>query len=241
MSRVPPTENREQRRAEIVRSALVLLDESGMDGLSLRALAQALGMHAPGLYWYIRDKQELIDLLAEAIMIEAVGHQIAPVGDQRWDAWLEALAEGTWQALFAHRDGARIIAGARMLRTDIMPALMESSIVVLEREGLVAGESLSAVSTVLRYTMGLALDEQLSPPVEMMRDRAPDGDASTDASTRPRLSIDATKYPRLAELAQRWVNGMYASRREHTDAHFRRGLGLILDGIRGRVQTSTTA
>ena len=42
-------------------------DQVGLTGLSMRRLAEQLGIQAATLYWYIRDKQELLSLLAEAI------------------------------------------------------------------------------------------------------------------------------------------------------------------------------
>jgi AcrR family transcriptional regulator len=73
LSRPAPSDNREQRRADIVAAALRLLEERGLDGLSLRGVAGALGMHPPGLYWYIEGKQELIDLVAKAILDDGLG------------------------------------------------------------------------------------------------------------------------------------------------------------------------
>jgi TetR/AcrR family tetracycline transcriptional repressor len=55
---------------QIVRTALELLDQVGLEGLSMRNLADRLGMRATTLYWYIRDKHELLSMLAEAIRAE---------------------------------------------------------------------------------------------------------------------------------------------------------------------------
>ncbi|HEX3752721.1 MAG TPA: TetR family transcriptional regulator, partial [Streptosporangiaceae bacterium] len=59
-------------RERIVAAALELLDEAGLDGLALRRLAERLGIRAPTLYWHVRDKRELLDLLAGAILEEAL-------------------------------------------------------------------------------------------------------------------------------------------------------------------------
>jgi len=52
---------------QLVEAAIALLDEEGLDGLTTRALAARLGVQSPALYWYIRDKGELLDLVADAI------------------------------------------------------------------------------------------------------------------------------------------------------------------------------
>jgi TetR/AcrR family tetracycline transcriptional repressor len=59
-------------RERIVIVALDLLDENGLAGLTLRELAGRLGIRAPTLYWHVRDKRELLDLLAAAILDEAL-------------------------------------------------------------------------------------------------------------------------------------------------------------------------
>ena len=55
-------------RQAVVDAALELLAESGIDGLSMRGLADRLGVKAASLYWHVRDKQHLLELLAEALL-----------------------------------------------------------------------------------------------------------------------------------------------------------------------------
>ncbi|HHT8960921.1 TPA: TetR family transcriptional regulator, partial [Burkholderia cenocepacia] len=57
-------------RDTVLRAALDLLDEVGIDGLSTRRLAERLGVQSPTLYWHFRNKAELLDAMAEAIMLE---------------------------------------------------------------------------------------------------------------------------------------------------------------------------
>ena len=52
-------------RQQVVDEALELLDDEGLDALSLRALAGRLGVQAPTLYWHIGSKAELLDALAD--------------------------------------------------------------------------------------------------------------------------------------------------------------------------------
>ena len=64
----PATEPAGLNRAAVVDAALELLAESGIDGLSMRALADRLGVKAASLYWHVRDKQQVLELLAEALL-----------------------------------------------------------------------------------------------------------------------------------------------------------------------------
>jgi AcrR family transcriptional regulator len=74
MEPLSPEEERQRglTRARLVEAALELINEEGLDGLSMRALADKLDVKAASLYWHVRDRKELLDLLGEAIL-ESVG------------------------------------------------------------------------------------------------------------------------------------------------------------------------
>src|SRR5215472_513793 len=103
------SEDRSERspldRERLVRVALELLDEVGLDELSMRRLAERLGVTAAALYWYVRDKHELLGLLADAISAEMPLPN--PSGD--WRAEIETLARGARRVAKIHRDAARIL------------------------------------------------------------------------------------------------------------------------------------
>jgi len=226
VNRPAPEENREQRRAEIVRTALGLLQEGGMERLSLRRVAHALEMHPPGLYWYIENKQELIDLMAAAILDE-VRESNPPVPEVRtWEQWLTDAASALRRGLLAWRDGARVVAGAYPFRTDAIARGLERSLEILEGVGFTRDAALLAVVTVMRYTIGIALDEQASPPIppEAVRRRM--------AGETLGPPIDAARFPRTAEVMGRWVREMWGQYDDPGEAHFKRGLAIVIAGIR---------
>jgi TetR/AcrR family transcriptional regulator, tetracycline repressor protein len=230
MSRPAPSENREQRRAEIVRAALELLDEGGLEALSMRRLAQTLGMHAPGLYWYIEDKQELINLMARAILDEALTDDRGPDGEG-WEPWLTEVAVRMRRAMLARRDGARVVAGSYLFRTRAITGMLETAVRAME-DGAGYGRdmSLHGAITVLRYTMGIALDDQAEPRgrAEELRKRLESGQAILP-------EVDAERYPRVAEVMGRWVAQVFVpgtTPQQIGDRHFRNGLALVMAGIR---------
>jgi TetR/AcrR family tetracycline transcriptional repressor len=59
-------------RGRLVSEALGLIQEEGLDALSMRRLADRLNVKAASLYWHVRDRRELLELLAESIL-ETVG------------------------------------------------------------------------------------------------------------------------------------------------------------------------
>src|SRR5919197_3575765 len=78
----PPQRRPSVTREQVVREALALLDEVGFDGLTMRRLAERLGVQAASLYNHVRDKHELLALLADAICGEVA--EIPLDSRQQW-------------------------------------------------------------------------------------------------------------------------------------------------------------
>lgn len=74
-------------RDQIVAAAIALLDADGAAGLSMRRLGAALGSGATSLYWYVANKNELLDLALDEVMAEVTTPEAA-AGE-----WRGALAE----------------------------------------------------------------------------------------------------------------------------------------------------
>src|SRR6267143_2360396 len=55
-------------RASLVSAALGLVQDEGLEALTMRALANRLNVKAASLYWHVRDRRELLELLAESIL-----------------------------------------------------------------------------------------------------------------------------------------------------------------------------
>lgn len=81
---------KESRRPEILDAALAVASERGLDGLSMRAVAQHLGLTPMALYGYFRNKDELLDALVGRLVSEIP----APADGLGWQEVLEHLAYG---------------------------------------------------------------------------------------------------------------------------------------------------
>src|SRR5262249_53764529 len=93
-------------QAQIVRAALALLDEVGLDELTMRRLAERLDVKAASLYRHVRNKNELLALLGDEISGEI------PLVSAK-GSWRDQLNEMAWnvrRGLLAHRDAARVLA-----------------------------------------------------------------------------------------------------------------------------------
>ncbi|SEQ50612.1 TetR family transcriptional regulator [Sphingobium sp. YR768] len=109
-------------RDSIAAAALDLLNEQGLDQLSLRRLAARLEVKAPSLYWHVADKNALLALLAESVFAACLS-QIPPSPD--WRAWLRAFGLALWRAQNAMRDAGRLI---------LLTAQPESVLVRMEQD-----------------------------------------------------------------------------------------------------------
>jgi TetR/AcrR family tetracycline transcriptional repressor len=92
-------------RPRIVAAALELVQRDGIHALTMRSLAERLHIKAASLYWHVRDRDELLELLATALLAE-----VGPLGRRLgWRA--DALAVcAALERLAAHRrDAGRIL------------------------------------------------------------------------------------------------------------------------------------
>lgn len=102
-----PDEERQQglTRERLVGAALDLIGEEGLDGLSMRALADRLEVKAASLYWHVRDRRELLELLAESIL-----ETVRPArGRSGWRTSVLDAAAALSERVAAQKDANRIL------------------------------------------------------------------------------------------------------------------------------------
>ena len=204
-------------RDEIVAAALALLDEAGLDGLTLRRLADRLGIRAPTLYWHVRDKRELLDLVASAIMDQALAGWREPRPGQAWWDWLAGRARVMRSALLAHRDSAMILAGNRPTG-QALPGI-ERQLQALTGAGFSPPDAMLTLQALNAYVIGEVLDTQ----GEAAR-RAPAPAPSQADGPAPM----GAAFP-LISAAMAALEPFGSS-----DQRFEHGLALIITGLRQR-------
>ncbi len=102
-------------RARVTAAGLELLESSGLGGLTMRALADRLGVKAASLYWHVRDRDELLELLADSLLGE-IGLEQAGLD---WQAGVRRLLDGLTAMLGRHPAAGRLLLE--------VPATLESS------------------------------------------------------------------------------------------------------------------
>jgi AcrR family transcriptional regulator len=95
-------------REAIVEAALRVLDSDGIDSLSMRRVGEELGTGAASIYWHVRNKEQLLQLVFERVTEEAKLPEPDPA---RWQEQLRDFAHRMREVLNSHRDVARLSIG----------------------------------------------------------------------------------------------------------------------------------
>ncbi|GAA2102429.1 TetR/AcrR family transcriptional regulator [Kitasatospora saccharophila] len=143
-------------REVIVAAAVRLLDEQGESRFSMRALAARLDVTPMSLYWYVADKDDLLELALDVVAGEM---SLPEAGDGTdWQSGLRALAV-TWRAaMLAHPWAIRIYADY----LNIGPNSVRYSARALEiarASPLSEADSMAALSAIFQYTYGFTATE----------------------------------------------------------------------------------
>jgi AcrR family transcriptional regulator len=141
-------------REQITTAAIKLADTQGIEAVSMRALAVELGVGAASLYRYVARKDELIDLMVDAVMGDDLQFEVR--GDWRED--LRSLAQGLRAMTLRHPWMAVPSAGLHSLGPNTARRY-EQVLSAIDGLGLGIDEMLVMVETLDAYVRGRALEE----------------------------------------------------------------------------------
>lgn len=194
----------------VVQAALELLDAEGLENVTLRRLAARLGVQAPALYWHFRNKQDILDEMAHAILLyQPLADLADPADPGAWADWLRRMGHALREALLSRREGARVVAGAGLGRARALAELGERAMRVLHTAGFDILAANRATFTIITYTFGFVIEEQAEPP---------------PAAPPEALDKFFSNFPMLAAA--------FSARESTTEAeNFDWGLQVILQGL----------
>jgi len=155
----------------VIRAALEILDAEGLENVTLRRIAAKLNVQAPALYWHFKDKQDLTEDMAQAILSNAKldNNLTPPVDINNWPQWLADLMHCVRNALIAHRDGGRVVAGASFGRAYALEKMLAQVARVLNKAGFDSLHAGLAAATTIDYVWGFVIEEQAGPePKELI-------------------------------------------------------------------------
>ncbi|WP_437109522.1 TetR/AcrR family transcriptional regulator C-terminal domain-containing protein [Streptomyces scopuliridis] len=181
-------------RALVARTALRLLNEVGLEGLTLRAIAAELGVKAPALYWHFKDKQALLDEMATE-MFRRMAADLPAISAPDWRDGLTAAMRGLRGHLLRYRDGAKVYSGTHFTDTGYA-ATMDAQLRGLTESGFTPRTAARAWFTAYSYTIGYVIEEQSMGP-------APAKNTGTDTGTGAGAGAGPRTGPEGIDLAAR--------------------------------------
>jgi AcrR family transcriptional regulator len=204
-------------RERVLRAALVVADSEGLGSLTIRSLAQHLGVKPMTLYYHVAHKSEILDALVDLVF----GEIELPVPGGDWRAEMERRAHSTRAVLGRHRWAIGLLES----RTTPGPANLrhhDTVIATLRQAGFSPALTAHAYALLDSYVYGFALQEA-SLPFE--------GPGSVADIAEPILELMETGgFPHLAEMATSY----YLQPGYDFGDEFRFGLDVVLDGIERR-------
>jgi TetR/AcrR family tetracycline transcriptional repressor len=195
-----PYPSRTDRRS-IVAAAITVLDERGLEDVTLRAIAARLGIRQPALYHHFTNKAELLAAMADGVLDRWHTDRV-PGDDEAWDEFIARNARSLRRAMLSVRDGARLIASSGSRSPQLDNAIAQ--LALLERAGFSATDAVLALIAVSHYTIGSAMEQQTA------RDRGDiviDTDRDDDAAGH---IIDTTRHVVALGLDHEFETGLAA-------------------------------
>jgi len=214
-------------RDRVLRAAVALADGIGIESLSMRRLAQELGVVPMALYKHVANKEQLLDGMVDVV----VGEIDPPTSGSDWKSVVRRRILSARQVLLRHRWASQVIES----RTSPTPAVLEylDSMIGMFRAG--------GLSVDLTHHVMHAMGSRLLGFTQELFDDSPSVDPDAQAVVLRQM---AGTYPHIAELAMAAAHDEESTVGRSCDDQFEFefALDLLLDGFeRLRQQGWTSA
>jgi TetR/AcrR family tetracycline transcriptional repressor len=202
----------------VTESALKLADADGLDALTIRKLAQHLGVTPMALYWHFRSKEDLLEGVAEQVWGE-IDVNVDPQAP--WWAQLQRLLESLISVLRAHSAAAQLLLEHEK-RNEAALGATEITLDILRNAGFDPQHASAIARSALWTGITLVMSEPGYYP-----ELAADERAETQRRSQIELAmLPPDRYPRLIECAA----PMTAC--DDPEFHYRFGIKLFIDGVK---------
>jgi AcrR family transcriptional regulator len=215
---------------EIVREAIETADEEGLAALSMRRVAERLGISTMSLYTYVPGKGELIDLMLDTVMGEAAKPNDAAGG---WRERLEMVARENRALYRRHPWLLHVVAASRPPLGPNVIAKYDHELRAVEGIGLTEVEMDSVLTLVLGHVEGTARRAVEASQAEKRTGMTDDEWWSANAPLLEKV-FDADRYPTAARVGAA-AGAAYEAAYDPEHA-FEFGLQRVLDGIEALVR-----
>jgi AcrR family transcriptional regulator len=210
-------------RAQVVEAALRVLDAERLDAVTIRRVAEELGTSGAALYTYVRDKEELVDLLLDRVLGEFDLGVVDPA--QPWQEQLRAFVREGRRVFAAHADVARAALGTVPRGENSLRVANAMIGIMLEGE-VPDAVAAFAVDQLSLYITAVAYEETLMP---VFGDDAPDVLQFVQELRTYFESLPVDRFPHIVALA-----GPLTAFEPERDDRFEFGLDVLISGIEAK-------
>jgi AcrR family transcriptional regulator len=225
----PPRKERSTLTVDqILQAAVALLDEEGIEALSMRKLAARLGVGATSLYWHVKNRDELVVLIIDAVHGEIAMPDDDPAQD--WREVVSTVARDVRSTMVRHPWLVSVL--DQIVAANLGPnvsRLSERLLAVFERAGFELWEAEKALKTVMPYVTAVAMMEAAFH-TWLARHGTTEA-AWLEEANRSAKEI-TQEHPRLRELTAAYRG---ADVQASMDEDFEYGLARVLDGLQARL------
>jgi len=145
-------------RDRIVARALEIVDAEGVAALSLRRLADDLGVTPMALYWHVADKADLLELVGHRVLEEIA----IPERAGAWTDQLRDIHQAMFTSFLRHRNAAEVVAGRARFGPDGLAAF-ERILVILLEAGFTPEAAFDAYQSLYLFTLGFLATSTRTP------------------------------------------------------------------------------
>jgi TetR/AcrR family tetracycline transcriptional repressor len=209
-------------KGAVVGRAIALADAEGLDALTIRRLAQELGVTPMALYWHFRNKDELLNGLSDQFWseIDTDVDDAAP-----WPEQLRGLLGSLVRVLREHPSASQLLVSGEKQSLAALEAI-EVTLEVLGRGGFGPQHASAVARNGLWTALMLAMSEPGYGPSLSEGERA-----EQQRRTRIRLAmLPPDRYPRLVEAAEPLTDC------NDPDFHYRFGIDLFIRGVQAMAE-----
>jgi TetR/AcrR family tetracycline transcriptional repressor len=216
----PPASPRAPRRTltreQVVSEGLALVSAAGAQSLTMRGLADRLGVVPGALYRHVRNKEQLQDLILDAVLAEI---DVRPDRSLDWAGQVTILA-GRLRAVLEDHPGIAALLKSRDLISPHSLALTEAFLAPLHHAGLPADQAVLAYRLIYDYTVGFALGDSATAGEQRLHN----AETSRQLVTFLR-ALPADRFPVLAAIGEQiWTSDR--------DDRFTASMSTIITGLR---------
>ena len=216
-------------KAAVIDRALAIGDAEGLEAVTIRRVANELGVTPMALYWHFRAKDQLLAGLADRVWSE-IDTNVGSAGD--WPRQLRRMVESLVRVLRAHPCASQLLSTTEKLHGDAALGVTETALEVLRSAGF---DSVQA-SEIARSALWTGLMLVMSAPgFDPALDDADRAELMRRSQVRLAL-LPPDRYPRLVEAAA----PMTACATEDQDFHYTFGIDLFIAGVQEMAVRATT-